>query len=165
MQVKQLVRATAQAITVVDLTEGSVFKRLHKEAYSQTYSVKLGIVTGVAHNGEDAMITAIEIDPEQSGSAIAKVRVFGTDTEDLKLFPADPAEIDAIMEQAMETAINVRSSAQYQLDAAVKQIDRLSDIAGRLASGEALPALTAPAPGHPQPAFAGPDVKPDVETF
>lgn len=89
MKTVNLVRASAEIITVISLKKGDVYKRLEKN-YSG-YSVHFGVVTDVLHNGEQAAITSLEYASEYNSTSLAKVKVFGTE-DDIQVFYATPEE-------------------------------------------------------------------------
>jgi len=101
MRATTLVQASADIVTVISLKTGDVYKRLEK-GYSNDYSIQLGIVQDVLHNGEDTAITALEFASSYTGVE-PKIKVFGTDS-DLKLFAATPEEIRSHFEELQESA-------------------------------------------------------------
>jgi hypothetical protein len=102
MNTATLVQATADIITVVSLKTGDVYKRLVENTYGEKYTVQIGVVRDVMHNGEDAVITALEF-TQTYGTAEAKLQTFGTGT-DLRLFAADPEEVRAHFADVIEKA-------------------------------------------------------------
>ncbi|TXH09358.1 MAG: hypothetical protein E6R04_08380 [Spirochaetes bacterium] len=103
METKSIVRASAQAITITTLTQGDVYKRLIEQSYSaDKYRAVVGIVQSVDFNGEDAMISALEV-----SDAKVTLKVFG-EGSDLKLFSITKDEATALILQeqsALENAV------------------------------------------------------------
>lgn len=89
MDTTQIVRASADVVTIIKLRKGDVYKRLSKLSYQEKYDACYGIVQSIDYNGEQAMVTAIEIAPEG-----VKLAVFGTDSN-LSLFAATLDEVKA----------------------------------------------------------------------
>lgn len=112
MRTATLVQATADVITVVSLKAGDVYKRLEKN-YANAYEVKFGVVQDVMHNGEDAVITAMEFTASYSGVEPA-FKVFGTDS-DLKLFAAQPDEVRQHFDEIVEAADKAVRTAETEL--------------------------------------------------
>lgn len=122
MRTATLVQAAADVITIVSLKAGDVYKRLEKN-YSNVYEIKFGVVQDVMHNGEDAVITAMEFDSSYSGVE-PKFKVFGTDAE-LKLFAAQPDEVRAHFEEIVE-------ASEKAVDTAEKELAKKREIASRV---------------------------------
>lgn len=137
MKTATLVQATADIITVVNLKTGDVYKRLVKD-YSDKYVVQIGVVRDVMHNGEDAVITALEFEASYS-SVEPKMQTFGTDT-DLRLFAAEPEEVRAHFEEILDKAQRMVRTSEEEL--AKKQA--LLETVRRVTTEESARALTAP---------------------
>lgn len=115
MKVEVLVKDSAQVVRIIQLSPGDVYKRLVKQSYETTYSIRLGVVQDVVSNGEQAAITALEFDYAYS-SATPKIEVFGDDS-DLQLFAATPEEIRAYFGEVFASA---RRQVQAAEEAATK---------------------------------------------
>lgn len=92
MRTTQLVQASANVVTITTLTAGDVYKRLGDKDYQQQHTLHYGVVLDVMHNGEDAVIVALEFPTTWTGAVEPKVQTFGTDTN-LRLFEAQPDEV------------------------------------------------------------------------
>lgn len=100
MRTSTLVQATADVVTVVNLRRGDVYKRLEESTYAAA-TLQFGVVTDVMHNGSDAAIVALEFPQDWSGRPEPKIKTFGTGT-DLKLFAAQPEEVQAHFAEVLE---------------------------------------------------------------
>lgn len=132
MRTATLVQATADVVTVLSLKAGDVYKRLEKQSYSEQYVIRFGVVQDVIHNGEDAVITAMEFEASYSGVE-PKFKVFGTDS-DLKLFAAQPDEVrqhfDEIIEASLKSVDKAEIEFRKQQDVAnrvAELVDRVND--------------------------------------
>lgn len=140
MKVQQVVRAQAQMVQVTDLEVGDVYKRLVKRPYTdERYTLTVGVVTGVDANDEDAYITSVEVDPEGSGSSMVSSQVFGTESKDLRLFPAVAEDVQAVFGKARGAASAYLRHQQTMLQDAADQMDRLTELEQRLSAGELQP--------------------------
>lgn len=93
MRASTLVQATADVVTILSLRRGDVYKRLEESSYgAEKWSLQFGVVTDVMHNGEDAVISALEFPQDWSGAPTPKLKTYGTGA-DLKLFAAQPEEV------------------------------------------------------------------------
>ena len=107
MQTQNIVRASAQAITITTLTQGDVYKRLIEQSYStDKYRAVIGIVQSVDFNGEDAMISALEVSDGK-----VEMKVFGNDA-DLKIFSVTPDEATVLINDQRQTIENKVKSAR-----------------------------------------------------
>lgn len=87
MQVQNIIRASADVLTITHLTVGNVYKRVDTN-YNGDASIKFGVVQSVMNNGTDAAITALEYEADYNG-ARATIRVI-TAAKDVAIFPARP---------------------------------------------------------------------------
>jgi hypothetical protein len=116
MQTQSIVRASAQAVTITTLTQGDIYKRLVEEQWTTNkYRAVIGIVQSVDFNGDDAMISALEISEGKVES-----KVFGNDS-DLKLFAVSKDEATVLVddqrksvEQRVESARNSLAQAERE---------------------------------------------------
>lgn len=127
MQTSTLIQASADVVRIVTLRSGDCYKRLER-SWNDKYEMWLGAVQSVDYNGEDALVTAVELNP-QTGKA--EIKVFGTGT-DLKLFAATPAEVqlgindairlsDAAIKNA-EDALGREHAARRALETAISGV-------------------------------------------
>lgn len=139
MRTATLVQATADVVTVVSLKTGDVYKRLEKQSYGEQYVVRFGVVQDVMHNGEDAVITAMEFEASYSGVE-PKFKVFGTDS-DLKLFAAQPDEVRQHFDEIIEASLKAVDKAEIEFRKQQDVADRVAELVDRVNAGT----LTAPA--------------------
>lgn len=137
--IKTLVSNTAQIVRIVSLQPGDVYKRLVESSYGSP-KMQIGIVTGVMNNGDDAAITALEYEAAY-GSVTAKVEVF-TQSRDVSIFPADPAEVAAHLDEIQTAAyakLDAANTAQLLARAAAEAV---TDIVKRTARQSLTAAIT-----------------------
>lgn len=142
MQTTTLVRPTADVVTIVSLRPGDVYKRLDKD-YSGT-KLFFGIVRDVLHNGEDAVITALEFSATFNGVEPA-LKVFGTN-DDLKLFPAEPEEVRTHFAELRASAVKAVERAQNDLATKTEiaeQVGRIIHNSAELAAPETVRVIDA----------------------
>jgi hypothetical protein len=140
MRTATLVQAAADVVTVVSLKTGDVYKRLEKNTYGEQYVVKFGVVQDVMHNGEDAVITAMEFTASYSGVEPG-FKVFGTDS-DLKLFAAQPEEIRQHFDEITEASRRAVLKAEDELTKQRELAGRVHELIQRVSSGELTAAAT-----------------------
>lgn len=121
---KNLVKASAQIITITELTQGDVYQRLEGST-----DLRYGLVTQVLHNGTDAVIQALEIRVDYYGPS-PEVKTFGTDS-DVKIFPADPINVRMHLDEVAEKNEQTLTRAQKALDEAVTKHRQVKDILDR----------------------------------
>lgn len=112
MKASTLVQANASVVTVVNLAEGDVYKRMEKK-YDDSFELKFGIVTGVMANGEHVGITALEFDSSY-GSLDVQLKTFGSNT-DLTIFHAEPDEVQAHFDRLIEHGDQAVASKKREL--------------------------------------------------
>ncbi len=138
MRTTTLVQATADVVTITSLRTGDVYKRLEVNTYGEKYQLHFGVVQHVMHNGEDAVITAIEFPTEWNGVQ-AKIKTFGTDA-DLKLFEATPEEVTAHFAEvrtASQNTVKAKAEELAKAEAIHRQVEGMIERVG-------IQALTAP---------------------
>jgi len=123
-----LVRASAEVVTILTLRKGDVYRRLYTPSYSPERMV-YGVVLSVDHNGTNAAITALEF---SKANGVEQV-VFGTQTE-LNVFATtvDEAreafrEIEEKQEGVVKTKRRELSREQEVLDSIYRVRDGLND--------------------------------------
>lgn len=132
MQTQSIVRASAQAVTITTLTQGDIYKRLIETPYSSDkYKAVIGIVQSVDFNGEDAMISALEVDDGKVTS-----RVFGNDS-DLKIFSVGVEEATVLIHDQRTTIENRVEAARTSLAQSERELAHFGTIV------DSLPSLTA----------------------
>lgn len=140
MRTATLVQASADVVTVVSLKTGDVYKRLEKNTYGEQYVMKFGVVQDVMHNGEDAVITAMEFTASYSGVEPA-FKTFGTDS-DLKLFAAQPEEIRHHFDEITEASRKAVLQAEDELTKKRELAGRVHELIQRVSNGELTAAAT-----------------------
>lgn len=145
MNTQTLVRGSADIVTVTTLARNDVYKRLEENTYGEKYILKFGVVTDVMHNGEDAVITALEFTTEYNGATSA-LKVFGTDS-DLKLFAATPTEFIEHKADVQKRAERAVADAQTVLEEkrrllAVIESTFTNDVLARLTIADTTAAIT-----------------------
>lgn len=91
---------------------------------SGRWTARYGVVQTVDFNGEDAMITSLELDP-QAGTITQEV--FGTNT-DLKIFSATPEEIDLAFTDASAVLERKADTARAEADKAAQAVTYLGRV-------------------------------------
>jgi hypothetical protein len=99
----QLVQASADIITVINLKKGDVYKRLHQEYSTSPYKLVIGIVTDVMLTEGTAGIAAFEITQGENytEATTPKFVVYGPKS-DVQIFPAEPLEVEAVLGKAAD---------------------------------------------------------------
>ena len=127
MQTQNIVRASAQAITITTLTQGDIYKRLIEQSYSaDKYRAVVGIVQSVDFNGEDAMISALEVSDGK-----VEMKVFGNDA-DLKIFSVSTDEATVLINDQQQTIENKVKSAREALGQAERERNHFLSIVSYL---------------------------------
>lgn len=120
MQASQIIQSQARVITIIDLVEGDTYKLVKKKSYSQDYDLYVGVVTGVMHNGETAVFTALELKADFSGDA--QIVVHGGE-EDLMIYPATPAELVYALDYAKSATERKIKDALQAKDKALELLE------------------------------------------
>jgi hypothetical protein len=131
MRTTTLVQASADVVTIVNLRAGDVYKRLEESTYGEKYTLHFGVVQDVMHNGEDAVITAIEF-PTQWNGVEAKIKLFGSDA-DLKVFEATPAEVTSHFAEVREgslRAVKTKADELAKAEAIHRQVEGMIERVG-----------------------------------
>lgn len=126
MQVQQIIKASADVLTITTLSPGNVYKRVDESSYGGTPTLRFGVVQDVMNNGSDAAVTALEYEADYSAGAKAVLRVF-TGSQPAAIFPATPAEVQAHLQDLRESAERAVQQAEADLD---KKRDALSAVRG-----------------------------------
>lgn len=115
MQVQQIVRASADVLTITRLSPGDCYKRVEESDYSGP-SIKIGIVQSVMNNGEDAAVTALEYQVDYADGIKVAMKVF-TGGKPAAIFPATPEEVAAHVSDIENAARRAVEKAAKDLDA------------------------------------------------
>lgn len=103
MQVQQMIRASADVLTITTLSPGNVYKRIDTAGYGSSDPVlRFGVVQSVMNNGEDSAVTALEFTADYTGVAAA-LKVFDGG-KPVSIFPATPDEITQHLTELTERA-------------------------------------------------------------
>lgn len=136
MNVKTLINPTVQAIRVVDLQKGTVYKRITKN-YSDTYKVTYGVVLDIL-NGEETFIDVVEVE-KSYGDPKFNFTVLGEES-DLNMYPTTKEELvehfagveDSIInsiEKAKEEVIKKEAGLQMFRDISNNRFAKVQDTA------------------------------------
>ena len=126
MKTSQLVKAEAEVVTIVSLRRGDVYKRLEAATTYRSDQIKYGVVTEIAHNGEDAFIAAVEFSADDYTGELAR-KVFSTGAN-LNLFACEPAEYIAAaadLKNAIQRKINKAAEAHERAVAAAAEMSEV----------------------------------------
>lgn len=116
MQVQQMIRASADVLTITTMSPGNVYKRIETSGYGSTDPVlRFGVVQSVMNNGEDSAVTALEFVADYSGVA-ASMKVFDGG-KPVAIFPATPDEITQHLTDLTERAEKDVTDAERALQA------------------------------------------------
>lgn len=145
MQVQQIIRASAEVLTITHLAPGNVYKRVEEIGYGSTGpTLRFGVVQSVMNNGEDAAVTALEYQTDYSEGAKATLRVFNGSTP-AAIFPATPDEVTAHLDEILRSAAAAVTRAEDDLTkkrAALEAVQRMAENVGDLTAPDTEPALT-----------------------
>jgi hypothetical protein len=161
MDTVNLVRASADVVRVTTLRVGDCYKRLEPANYGSTELKGIyGVVQTVDFDGENAMVTSIELDVAHY-SAEPRLKTFGTG-QDLKIFAAAPDEIAVHMDETRKAMQRQIDTAQRSLADALNKRELIEKVFGQLTGRELsypqvtdqpAPAAELPAPVDRDPAF------------
>lgn len=133
MDTKTLIQSTANIVRIVSLKPGDVYKRLHKDYDHSTPEIRIGVVTDIMHNGETAVITAVEHHKDYNGVNQA-VKTF-TENSNEQIFAAQPDELKIHFDEIIEVMrLKVNNAVREQKLAEQKLADALY-YRNRFASG------------------------------
>lgn len=138
MKASTLVQASATIVTVVNLKEGDVYKRMEK-MYDKTFELKFGVVTSVMSNGEDVGVTAIEFDGAKYSNLTASIKVFGSNSE-VSIFAAEPDEVSIHFDKLIEFGIADLNAKRAEITKTEEILDQIYKVKHSAENGE----LTAP---------------------
>ena len=133
MQVQNIIRASADVLTITSLSPGNVYKRVG-DSYSGDATLHFGVVQAVMNNGEDAAVTAIEYETDYSAGIKATLKVF-TGGKPIAIFPATPAEITKHLTDLRAATVRSVETAERDLDTkrkALAAVEELSATVGDL---------------------------------
>jgi hypothetical protein len=153
MQVQQMIRTSAEVLTITRLEPGNVYKRVVTD-YTGTASLRFGVVQSVMNNGADAAVTAIEFAPNLAGSVASEIKVFDSSAV-AAIFPATPDEISAHFIELEERVEREVAAAEKALEDKHLTRQRVQELVSMAAT------ITAPETSNILPASV---VQPDDES-
>jgi len=121
MQVQQIIRASADVLTITRLSPGNVYKRVDDTAYTGTPVVRFGVVQDVVNNGEDSAVTALEFVPDYTDGVKVSPMVF-TGSKPAAIFPAQPEELVVHFAELERSANAAVERTQVAHDKAVEAL-------------------------------------------
>lgn len=124
MEVKNIISSSAKAIRVIDLSKGTIYKRVLKD-YSDNYSVVYGIVLDIL-NGTETFIDVVEV-KKSYGDAKFEFIVIG-DKSDLNLYPATQEEITEYFAGVEDSIKRSIETAQEELVKKEKSYKMFQDL-------------------------------------
>jgi hypothetical protein len=142
MQTQQIIRTSAEVLTITRLSPGNVYKRVDESGYAGA-ALKFGVVQDVMNNGEDAAVTALEYEADYNAGAKATLRVW-TGSQPVAIFPATPEEVTAHLESLRESAEQAVRNAEQDLAKkrdALAAVQRISASVGDLSAPESETAI------------------------
>lgn len=131
MEITSLIKNSAAATRIVSLSDGDVFKMLHKDYSGER--IVYGLVTGVLNNGTATAVTYMRIDPEGMTKISNSVLSDGTDAA---IFPATPEEVEVMIDDLQEKAAIGVKNAEEGLQRERHRRELVHDLAARIASRE-----------------------------
>jgi hypothetical protein len=137
MDTTQLVRASAEVVTITSLKAGDVYKRI-ETLYTGEANLRFGVVQSVMNNGTESAFTALEVRPDFVGVAVESKVYDGS--KPIALFAATPDEVGVVVSEAREAIARKVAAAEKALTEARNEADRIGDLIDRVNHS----ALTAP---------------------
>lgn len=111
---KNLIRASADVVTILTLAKGDIYKRIEKSTTYNPEALMYGIVTDVMSNGEQSAIVTVEYTSDYNGAKISR-KVFQTNDE-LALFTATLDDFRGAVGDILALAQREVKTAQTALD-------------------------------------------------
>jgi hypothetical protein len=132
MEVKNLVRGTAQVITITELAVGDVVKMVEEGSYDAP-KMKFGVVTDVLNNGEESVIELTFVGKSYATPAIESRIITHSNQSKFQIYPATPHAFRDHCKQcvgAMEEEIDKLRSAWEEKIKAYKSVSLLLESTG-----------------------------------
>jgi hypothetical protein len=129
MDTSQIVRSSAEVVSIVRLHPGDVYKRV-ESGYSGDASLRFGVVQDTMNNGTDAAVTAIEWKAEYA-AVVTEIKVFDGSSP-AAIFPATPDEIESFLIDLEKSAQQAVENAERAGENATKQMRRVQILADQL---------------------------------
>lgn len=115
MNFKNLVRASAQVVTVTELAKGDAIKVIEEDSYSGA-KVRYGIVIDVLNEGEKGYVQAIMLKSEYRSISKEIVLISEKKMEGMAIFPSSLEEIKASFSECLESFEKAIAEAVTNLD-------------------------------------------------
>ena len=137
INVRSLIQASADIVTIVHLKPGDVYTRLETDGadYAQ---MLYGIVSAVYNNGTDTVITAIEYGRQRYTSGFSAMQKVFKSEDNPRIFEADPEDFKvylAEMQKSVEYEVEQKQRELQQLEDKMRTIIRLTERAGLTKAG------------------------------
>lgn len=145
MQVQQMIRNSAEVLTITTLSPGNVYKRVEETSYTSGPVLRYGVVQSVMNNGEDSAVTALEYAADYNGTT-AQVRVF-TGSVPVAIFPATPEEVTQHLEELRSSAQKALARAEDEVTAkkaSLDAVERMAATVGELTAPDTITAELTP---------------------
>jgi len=124
MDVKTLINPTVQAIRVIDLQKGTVYKRIEKD-YSDNYKVVYGVVLDIL-NGDNTFIDVVEVE-KSYGSPKFNFKVLG-EKSDLNMYPTTKEELTSHFDGVEDSIVRDIESKKEEVAKAESGLQMFRDI-------------------------------------
>lgn len=115
MDTHQLIRASAEVVTITSFKPGDVYKRVESD-YSGGVTLRFGVVQDVMNNGTDAAFTALEYRIDYAAGVVADLKVYDG-TKPAALYAAQPEEVRNHLE-------DLEDSARAKVKAATAELEK-----------------------------------------
>lgn len=136
MDTQQLIRASADVVTITHFAPGDVYKRI-ETAYSGEAILRFGVVQDVMNNGADAAFTALEFRADYNGTT-CDLKVYDGG-KPAALYAATPEEVTAHFDDLRKATADKRDRAAEEFRKAEEAVARVDEL-GRQALGRTLSA-------------------------
>ena len=136
METTQIIRASAEVVTISSFRPGDVYKRVEND-YTGNAGLRFGIVQDVMNNGTDAAFTALEYRSDYSSGYTAELKVYDG-SKPAALFAATPEEINVHIGELVASCERRREEAHEKYLAATKALAAVHRVAANIGD------LTAP---------------------
>ena len=131
INVRSLIQASADTITVVHLKPGDVYTRLDADSSGDYAQMLYGVVSAVYNNGTDTVITAIEYGkPRYSSTFSAMQKVFKTE-DNPRIFEADPEDFKVYLAEMQKSAEYELEQKRGDLQTAEEKLRTIQKLLGR----------------------------------
>lgn len=125
MNVQNIIKASAQVVTIAELSKNDVYKRLQTSTY-ESDAIVYGIIVDVLNNGEDTVIQGLEFTPSYSDIKV-ELKSYAGD-KDLKIFGAEPHELMTYLGDAIGALKRDITTKEKALEEAQGKLKTVEDI-------------------------------------